>query len=245
MKLSIVIPTYNEKENLKVLIPTIERILECDFEILVVDDSSPDQTGLEALKLNTIYHNIRLITRPKKEGIGAALREGYDKADGDYIISTDADLSFPPEGLLAILKMLQYEGYDLVLGCRHHGANYERKNFSTKIKWFVSKFGNIMVRWMTGVPVNDFSANFRGIKKTTWQDIETTDNTNTMLLEMIIKAHNKNYRIGQFTTPFIDRQYGNSKLNLMREAPKFFLKLVKYTWLYRIRNNDGNKNNNT
>ena len=127
MGVSIVVPTYNERKNVTILLPKLEALFkEHDYEILVVDDSSPDGTGEAVVSLGKKNKRIKLITRTKKEGIGAAIREGYNTAEQDIIASTDADLSFEPEDLLKLLEKID-EGYDLVVGNRHSsGGTYEK-----------------------------------------------------------------------------------------------------------------------
>ena len=239
MKLSVVIPTYNEKENIKILIPEIEQLFhkkfENDFEIVIVDDNSPDGTKESALKLNKRYGNIRVITRKKKEGIGAALREGYNKAKGVLILSTDADLSFDVEDMEKLLMEIN-KGYDLVVGSRHLSKqDYKKPNLKIKIKGFISKYGNIMTKLLTNININDFSANFRIIKKSVWNELKVADNTNSILLEMILKTKYKGYKVKEMPVVFKDRMYGESKLNLAIESPKFFIKLVFYVLRYRFR----------
>src|SRR3990172_1985671 len=96
--LSIVLPTYNEKDNVKILIPLLEKKFSgIDHEIIVVDDSSPDGTGKEVLKLAAEIPHVRLIVRKEKNGIGGALRHGYNNAANDIVLSCDADLSFSPD----------------------------------------------------------------------------------------------------------------------------------------------------
>src|SRR3989344_3391982 len=96
MRISIIIPTYNEAENIPIIIGDIEKTIFKKYvgEIIIVDDSSPDGTGDIAKRLNKKYKNIIVINKEKREGIGAALRVGYNNANGDILISTDADLSF-------------------------------------------------------------------------------------------------------------------------------------------------------
>src|SRR3989344_4275783 len=120
MDISIILPTYNEKENIIDLIPKLDHLikkLNKKAEIIVVDDSSPDGTGDATLKLNQLYGNIRLITRPKKEGMGAAIKEGFDNARGHILLSLDVDSL----DTLEIEKMLIKieEGFDLVVGSRY------------------------------------------------------------------------------------------------------------------------------
>lgn len=230
--ISIVLPTYNERENIARLIPEIEKQFsrkKITIEILVVDDDSPDGTAAVAKELNKMYRNIRVISRTKKEGIGAALRHGYDEARGEVIISSDADLAFKVEDMLKLLERIQ-KGSDLIVGSRHlKTVSYEKTAIGTKIKWIVSYFGNKMIRVISGVAqVHDFSANFRAIRKPVWNCLKTHENSNALLFEMILKAQCKGYRVEELSVTFKDRIYGKSKLNLAKEAPSFFLKLL---WL--------------
>ena len=143
--ISIVLPTYNENKNIEILIPEIENLLlknKYGFEIIVVDDSSPDGTAAAAEEMNKRYRNVKVILRKKKEGIGAALREGYNRAKNDIIISMDSDLSFDTKDILRFIEKIN-EGYDLVIGGRHGtDKNYEKKKFRIYVKWFISRFGN-------------------------------------------------------------------------------------------------------
>ena len=238
MDVSVVLPTYNERESICVLIPKIVDVFKRDghtFEIIIVDDSSPDGTAevLRKLKLK-LGADIRVITRARKEGVGSALREGYDNARYDNIVSLDSDLSCNPEDILTILEKLD-EGYDLVVGSRYHSRGYyERKYLKTFLKNVVSRWGNIFVRVITGVKLTDFSLNFRGIRRDVWEKLKTEDKTNSMLLEMIVKANYSGYRLGEVPVTFKDRIYGESKINLPAESLKFLTKSVWFTVKYRL-----------
>lgn len=236
MTISIILPTYNERENIRILIPQIEEVFKnFKHEIIIVDDNSPDGTARYSQKLNKKFGNIKTIIRDKKEGIGAALIQGYNEATGDIILSLDSDLSFSPQDLLKVLDKLN-EGYDLVVGSRHLNIkDYEMLSLETTIKRFVSRFGNKLTRLITGIDIHDFSANFRGIRKSVWREIKVNDNTNTMLLEMIMSTYYSGFRLCEVQVQFKERVYGISKLNLKLEAPKFLLKLIYYTYLYRCR----------
>lgn len=235
---SIILPTYNEKENISILIPQLEEILKKQVlksEILVVDDNSPDGTALIARQINENYGNIKIITRLKKEGIGAALREGYNKAEGKLIFSMDTDLSFDTNMVPVILKRLN-EGYDMVVGNRYSSkGDYETKTLSIKAKKFVSKFGNKFLRFITGIDIHDFSTNFRGMKRETWQNIKTKEKTNILLFEMILLTHYHGFKVGEQRVIFKERLYGKSKLNLVKEAPKFLLKAINLSLKTRLK----------
>lgn len=237
MDLSIIIPTYNEKENIAILIPKIisffnKKKLTC--EIIVVDDNSPDGTGDTVLELKKKFKNINLFVREKKEGIGSALRFGYNRAKGKYILSTDADLSFKVEDMGKLYDKI-IQGYDLVTGSRHARKGYYEKNaLQTATKGTISFMGNRLFSFLFNIPVTDFSANFRIIKNKTWKKIKTKEQTNFLLFEMIFKIHIYGGRVTEVPVAFIDRKYGESKLNLYIEAPKALVKLALYFIKYKI-----------
>lgn len=232
MDLSIILPTYNEKENIPIIILKIMHFFnkkDIEFEVLVIDDNSPDGTGQTVLNLAQEFKNLRLINRKKKEGLGAALRTGYNSAKGGYLLSSDADLSFDVEDMGRLYDKI-LEGYDLVVGSRHTvGGYYEKNNFRTLIKNFISSNGNKLFRFMFPVPITDFSANFRIIKKEIWRKINTLDKTNFLLFEMIFKTYLQQGKIAEIPVSFKDRIYGQSKLKLSLEAPKA---LFKVFWIY-------------
>jgi dolichol-phosphate mannosyltransferase len=234
--LSLVIPTYNERENIRELIPAIaQTFADIEYEILVVDDNSPDGTGDEVLALSKTYPRLYLIAKAKREGIGAAIRLGYNQAKNDVILSTDSDLSFSVNDMRRLYEKIN-EGYDLVTGCRHMaGGEYELTNFRVRIKGLFSLYGNKVVQALTRLNMKDFSANFRAIRRDTWLRIETSEKTNALLLEMILKCAYGGAKVKEIPVSFKDRKYGESKLNLWIEAPKFLIKLIKYIALYRFR----------
>src|SRR3990167_6732960 len=122
VSLSIVLPAYKEKENLEVLIPQIEEEFRGgSFEIIVVDDHSCDGTRELVDKLHEQYHNVRLLERPGLLGIGSALRDGYDAARGEYILSSDADIGRAADDMRALYEKI-CTGYDMVLGYKISGT---------------------------------------------------------------------------------------------------------------------------
>src|SRR5208282_1020595 len=164
--------TYNERENIGILVPRIHEILgNRTHEIIVVDDRSPDGTGQAVVELSKTVPNLRLISKDRK-GIGAALRVGYDQGLNDVLLSTDADLSFDPLDMLRLIEKIE-AGYDIVVGCRYaEGGAYETPTIQVKLKFFTSWMGNKIVRWATGLNLHDFSTNFRAIRRDVWIEIK-------------------------------------------------------------------------
>jgi len=234
LQISLVIPTYDERENIEHLIPQVAAALAgLSYEIIVVDDRSPDGTGAVVLRYRDEGYPARLVTKERKEGIGAALRLGYFESRGAVILSTDADLSFDPADLPRLYARIQ-QGADLVVGTRHGGTGaYEAATREVRVKRFVSGAGNFILRTVTGIPLTDFSGNFRAMRRDVWHAIETTEDTNTLLFEMILKAYVKGFVLAEVPVVFRDRRYGASKLRLFREAPKFLRRFSRYVWQYR------------
>lgn len=126
MRITIVIPTYNERENIGPLVSSIQSVLkdcgmDCSTTILIVDDNSPDGTGKLAEDMSRIYGNLRVVHRPGKLGLGSAYKQGFLYAirqlDSDVIFQMDADFSHHPRYILDFLGVLR-QGYDVVVGSR-------------------------------------------------------------------------------------------------------------------------------
>lgn len=232
---SLVIPTYNERENIEPLLTQACAVLgDRRYEVLVVDDQSPDGTGEAVLAMAARGYPVRLIPKARKEGIGAALRVGYGESRGRLILSSDADLSFDPADLPRLLAVLEGGAADLVVGSRHGpGGGYEFPTLETRTKYALSAGGNWLLRSVTGIPLTDFSGNFRGIRRDVWDAIETTENTNTLLFEMILKTYVKGFRLAEVPVIFRDRRFGVSKLQMSREAPRFLRRFWRFIWEHR------------
>lgn len=232
MDLTIILPTYNERENIKILIPQLERLIskntKYDFEILVADDNSPDGTAKEAKALGKKWKNVRVMVRKQKEGLGAALIDAYNNAKGDRILSMDSDLCFELGDVLKLLKKLD-EGYDLVVGSRHQAqGGYEKKHLKTYVKSFISAAGNAFTRTLLSLDIHDFSLNFRVIRKEMWRKLTMVEKLNVMLLEMIVRTRQQGGRITEIPVTFKDRIHGESKMRLSTQAPNFLKKVLKY-----------------
>lgn len=229
---SIVLATYNERENIEKLIPALaEKFADVPHEIIVVDDSSPDGTGEAALRLAKTVPNVKLITRKRKVGIGAALREGYDRSLNDIILSCDAD-SFSPEDVRKIYQKTVGEGYDIVVGSRYIASKENQASKSrlpmSAAKYVISVVGNKALRWLFRIPISDFSMNCRAVRKDAWSRIHPKDNGNFFLFEMLFLAHKNGARIGDVYVNLLERKYGSSKVNkvYIKELFKALYKLT-------------------
>ena len=220
-KILIIIPTYNELENLPKLIPEVLSKNE-NIDILIVDDNSPDGTAdfvQDEAKKNS---RIKLIKREKKMGLGTAYIDGFKFAlqnNYDYIFEMDADFSHNPKMIPKFLK--EIKKYDLVLGSRYkEGVNVANWPMS---RLMLSMFANIYSRVITGLPVHDATGGYKCFRKEVLEAINldgVKSNGYAFQIEMTFKAWKKGFKIKELSIIFIDRVKGKSKMSrkIVREA---------------------------
>jgi dolichol-phosphate mannosyltransferase len=227
--LSIILPAYKEKENLALLVPQIEEEFKNDhIEIIIVDDNSADGTRELAAELQRTYGNVILIERPGLLGIGSALRDGYNRAQGEYILSSDADLSFSPSDMRVIYTKVK-SGFDLVLGYYTSVASSGSRGFNGLITVSISTVSNTIMRLLAGVGnLKNYNTNFRVIRASTWKSIVTVEDRNFFLFETIYRSKQKGARITEVPVTFSARKFGESKLNFFQQAPTYFVKLISF-----------------
>lgn len=232
MELSIIIPTYNERENMGVLIPQLERSLkECwvKSEIIIVDDDSPDKTGAVAQKLNERYGNIVVVIRKHTKGIASAWYHGYNIARGRYIATMDADLCHKPKDLMCMYRLLKrHENeYDIVIGSRYieGGRGMKNKNF---VELTASRIAQIVTRVFLGMKGYDLTHSFRIFKKGVFHSVKKNlkNEGNVFLVEFIYSAWKKGYRIKEIPIDYGKRRYGITKLNVYKEGLRFFIVIL-------------------
>lgn len=214
MKVAVVIPTYNERENIVFLIENIFSLKIPDLELFVVDDNSPDKT-YEVVSLLAEKYPVTLLKRAQKQGLGRAYVYAFHEVlrmKPDYIIHMDADLSHNPEAIKQFLE--EIKNCDVVLGSRYVlGGNVENWNMKRRI---LSRLSNLYARLVLGVPYNDLTGGFRCFRREVLENIELDSLSSvgySFLIETLYRVHNKNYRIHEIPITFTERKSGASKLN--------------------------------
>jgi len=210
-QLSLIVPTYNESQNISELINKIESFLSpITFEIVIVDDNSPDGTSKIVQNLNRKYGNIRLCKRPGKLGLSSAVLYGFNRADADVLAVIDADLQHPPEVLLKMYRKLS-EGYDLVVASRYvDGGGIKGWTMRRKV---VSRVATYLVHTLfpNSKKVKDVMSGCFMIKR----EILTNTNLNPIgfkiLLEIMTKCRIK--RVAEIPYTFTNRRNGKSNLS--------------------------------
>ena len=208
MKLSLVIPTYNEKGNIQKLIKKIQKEFKEDKingEIIVVDDNSPDGTGKILEDLKRKQKNLKVIHRKGKLGLSSAVLEGWKIADGDVLGVMDADLSHPPEKIKELFSAIEKHKVDLVIGSRYiKGGKIKGWDLKRKL---MSKTATLLARIYT--KIKDPMTGFFMIRKDVIKDVNLNPKGFKILLEIIIKGKYK--KIKEIPITFVNRIEGKSK----------------------------------
>lgn len=219
----VIIPTYNEKENIETVVRKVFS-LPTDFHVLVVDDSSPDGTAEIVQNLQKEFPGLFLEIRKVKNGLGKAYVHGFKWAlekGYQYIFEMDADLSHNPDDLVRLLEPLQKNEADLTVGSRYsHGVNVVNWPMSRILLSFIaSKYA----RFITGLPVNDATAGFVGYTRKVLESFNLNQiqfKGYGFQIEMKFKAWKNKFRIKEVPIIFTNRVAGESKItyNIMGEA---------------------------
>ena len=214
MKSLIISPTYNERENIEILLDRVHRASEASH-VLVVDDNSPDGTGDFVEHLAAKEPWVHVLKRPGKMGLGTAYCAGFEWAlerDYDVIMQMDADLSHNPDMILPFLE--EIETSDLVIGSRYlKGVNVVNWPLSRLI---LSWSANIYAKLITGVPVWDLTGGFKCWRRVVLQslDIQSLKSEGySFQIETTFRAYSKGYKVKEIPIVFVDRTIGESKMS--------------------------------
>ena len=214
MKALVIIPTYNERENVE---PLLERIFaeQLPLEVLIVDDNSPDGTGAIADQVAARDPRVHVLHRPGKAGLGSAYVAGFRYAlahDYDAVFEMDADFSHSPDSLREFLH--EIEGADVVLGSRYlYGVTVVNWPLSRLI---LSYLANVYSRVITGMRVKDLTGGFKCYRRAVLEAIDwdrVRSDGYAFQIEITFKAWRKGFRIREIPILFVDRHAGESKMS--------------------------------
>jgi dolichol-phosphate mannosyltransferase len=208
MKISIIVPTYNERTNLPVLVERIAKVLmHRNHEIIVVDDNSPDGTGDVAEELKKNY-KMKVLHRKSKRGLASAVIDGFKISDGDIIGVMDADLSHPPEAIEKLIQPILNGTADFVVGSRFvPGGGIKGWSVSRKI---ISGVASAIAKPLTSV--KDPMSGFFFVKRSVFTGIKLNPRGYKIGLELLVRGNYRN--VVEVPYVFTDRYVGKSKLNV-------------------------------
>jgi len=216
-QISIIIPTYNESQNIISILKSIGRNLPKNLhtEAIVVDDNSPDGTGrlvedyLKNFKKMADY-TIEIIHRKAKDGLGSAILKGIQQAKGDTIVVMDCDFSHPPQIIPKLIESIKKYQYDIVVASRYIKGG-KIQGWSLKRK-FMSKFATLIAKKGLGIDAKDPMSGFFAFKRNIIKGLNIDAIGYKVLLEILVKT--KDVNIKEIPYTFQDRKFGSSKLNI-------------------------------
>ncbi|KAH9982033.1 glycosyltransferase family 2 protein [Lactifluus volemus] len=226
-KYSVILPTYNERENLPIIVWLLSKVFNENglaWEVIVVDDNSPDGTQEVAKQLAVAYGGDKIVLKPRagKLGLGTAYIHGLNFCSGDFVIIMDADFSHHPKFIPQFIRLQQAHNLDIVTGTRYrqtssppmsgtapggvHGWDLKRK--------FVSRGANFLADTVLNPGVSDLTGSFRLYKIAVLRHIITLTVSRGYVfqMEMMVRARALGYTVGEVPITFVDRIFGSSKL---------------------------------
>ena len=213
----VIIPTYNEKENITAIIQAVFS-QEKGFDILVVDDNSPDGTSTIVKDLQKTYKQLFLEVRKEKKGLGTAYIHGFKwalKRDYNYIIEMDADFSHNPKDLIRLYIACAVDGADFSIGSRYLDNKINVVNWDFK-RLFLSYFASKYVHFITQMPIFDTTAGFVCYRREVLEKIELEKIKfvgYAFQIEMKFKAWKRKFKHKEVSVIFTDRKRGTSKMS--------------------------------
>jgi dolichol-phosphate mannosyltransferase len=230
----IIIPTYNEKENIPLLVEQVLKVTPQEVEILVVDDGSPDGTGQIVDALAEKQKRVHVLHRAKKMGLGTAYVNGFQWGmQNGYLlfIEMDADFSHDPKYLPQMLEILKT--HDVAIGSRYvPGGGTVNWGLGRKI---LSRGGSLYSRLILGATIRDFTGGFNGWRKEVLEAVDFTtlrSDGYSFQIELKYRAFLKKFRIQEFPITFVDRKVGASKMNR-----RIVFEALGRVWGFRWRSN--------
>jgi dolichol-phosphate mannosyltransferase len=226
-KYSVILPTYNERKNLPIIIWLLAKVFEENqlaWEVIVVDDASPDGTQEVARQLANVYGEDKIVLKPRagKLGLGTAYIHGLNFCTGDFVIIMDADFSHHPKFIPQFIQLQQAHNLDIVTGTRYrstskpylvdaqpggvHGWDLKRK--------FVSRGANFLADTVLNPGVSDLTGSFRLYRVGVLRHVITLTQSRGYVfqMEMMVRAKTLGYSVGEVPITFVDRIFGESKL---------------------------------
>ncbi len=226
MKISIIIPCYNEARTIKKIYEKVNNFKKFDKEIIIVDDFSTDETRKiidEILKLDS---NVKVIYKDKNEGKGSALKEGFKVSSGDIIIIQDADMEYDPSDYDKLLKPFFEADADVVYGSRFIGGEYVRLHFFWH--YLANKILTILTNFITNLNMTDMETGYKVFKSNIIKSIKLNENSFGIEPEITVKLAKKGCIFYEVPISYRGRSYEDGKKITLKDAFIAVYCIIKY-----------------
>ena len=225
MQISIILPTYNEKENIVRLVETIKKLnIEQTFEILIIDDNSPDGTYQFSKDKFSNDNNVKIVLRKNIRGLAFSIKEGIEKSLGDHVIVMDTDFTHDP---ILIKKMISLRSqYEIISGSRYVTGGFMENQLHGKLSYYY----NLMLKFILKTKINDNLGGYFLIKRDLLNQLEFDKifyGYGDYFFRLLYFSKNKNAKIIEIPAVYKQRIYGKSKSNFLAMLFKYFYAAVK------------------
>ncbi len=227
MDISVVVPLFNEEESLDELVGWIDKVCtknDLEYEVILIDDGSTDKSWEKVMSLSDAYFSVKGIKFRRNYGKSAALNVGFEAAEGDVLITMDADLQDNPDEIPGLYQMIKKDGFHLVSG-------WKKKRKDPLNKRIPSKFFNLFTQKMSGIKLHDFNCGLKAYDIQVVKNIEVYGEMHRYI-PVIAKWHGFN-RIGEKVVKHLPRKYGETKFGMERFM-KGFLDLLSIMFVSKF-----------
>ncbi|MDD4899094.1 MAG: glycosyltransferase [Candidatus Omnitrophica bacterium] len=229
MKISIIVPAYNEEENIAEVIRRVEETVNLEHELVVVNDHSRDKTAQIISALKQKYPNLRPAENKLDAGFANAIKSGFSQAQGEVVVPVMGDLCDELSTIKEMLKKIE-EGFDVVCGCRYikGGARIG----GSRLKGFLSASAGWSLYYLLGVPTHDIANAFKMYRKNVIDNIKIEAKGFEISMEIPLKAFYQGFKIAEVPTTWREREKGKSSFKIFKLIPVY---LGLYFWAIRRR----------
>tara|TARA_B100000029_G_scaffold509087_1_gene597479 strand:- start:2241 stop:2966 length:726 start_codon:yes stop_codon:yes gene_type:complete len=230
-KLSIILPVFNEKESLAIMVRLIKSTLKFENEVLIVYDNINDNCVEEARKLEKEISNVKAVHNDIKPGVRFAIEKGVKESKYDVIFITAVDEIFPIIAIDEMMNLILGQGYEFVSGTRY--AKGGKRIGGSLLGSILSRIANKLFKILTNFPLSDCTTGIKMMKKNIWNNIQLESNPVgwAFAFELTIKTYLNNYKISEVPLKSVDRLFGGKStfkpISWVREYSKWFLWGVK------------------
>ena len=226
MKLSIVIPCFNEEKSLRAIVEKVLKFKDLEKEILIIDDCSTDNSKLIIEELSNTHPEIRAIYLEKNSGKGFALKSGFKEVTGDLVLIQDADLEYDPKDYSALIKPFKNADADVVYGSRFMGGEYVRLHFFWH--FIANKLLTFVTNIVTNLNMSDMETGYKLFKRSVIQSINIKEKSFGIEPEITVKLAKKKFIFYEVPISYQGRSYEEGKKITLKDAFLAFYCIFRY-----------------
>ena len=228
IKLSVIIPCYNEEKTIFLIVDKIKKIKNLTSEIIIVDDCSSDNTSDVLKNISQVYPDIKIITHENNLGKGGAIRSGIKLVTGNIVLIQDADLEYDPNNYHNLLQPFIETDADVVYGTRFKGGKYVRLHFFWH--YLANKILTIITNIVTNLNMSDMETGYKVFKSDIIKNIKLNENSFGIEPEITIKLAKKKYIFYEVPISYNGRSYEQGKKITLKDAFIAIYCIIRYRW---------------